>query len=326
MIKISGKVIELKHFPDGTQCLLDVDASYLCYLNNDGVEIEWHYENDEELVTLIYLVNHLRSKVPNTQLNLFMPYIPNARMDRTKQDCEVFTLKYFAKIINSLHFSRIKVLDPHSDVSVALLDNVEVLSPEKYIDNAIDSIFKKDNITNNDNFMVYFPDAGAYKRYKDLKVFSPYHKIYGKKVRDWNTGKILGLDIVDEDERPFEIFEELDHSNPDTFDPDRFVKVKPLKDKIILMIDDIISYGGTMYYSAKKLDELGAKDIFAYATHVEGNSFWDIEKGTFRNAFGLTDAEGREYRTIVKKLYTTDSIYLNKPNDLNIVVVQNLSV
>jgi ribose-phosphate pyrophosphokinase len=326
MIKISGKEIKMKHFPDGTQCLLDVDASYLCYLNNAGVEIEWYYENDEELVTLIYLVNHLRNKVPNTPLNLFMPYVPNARMDRTKKDCEVFTLKYFTKIINGLKFSHVYVLDPHSDVTPALLDNVVVLSPEKYIKTAIESIKQENNINSDEDLLIYFPDAGAYKRYKDLEVFNSFEKIYGKKVRDWSTGKIVGLDIVDKDERPFEIFEEIDYSNPDTFDPDRFVKVKPLKGKFVLMIDDIISYGGTMYYSAKKLDELGAKEIFAYATHVEGNSFWDIEKGTFRNAFGLTDAEGREYRTIVKKLYTTDSIYLNKPNDLNIVVVQNLKV
>ena len=37
------------------------------------------------------------------------------------------------------------------------------------------------------------------------------------------------------------------------------------------MIDDIISYGGTMYYSAKKLKELGVGKIYAYATHVENS-------------------------------------------------------
>lgn len=324
MIKISGKTIEMKHFPDGTQCLLDVDTSYLCFLNNDGVEIEWYYENDEELVTLIYLVNHLRSKVPNTPLNLFMPYVPNARMDRTKKDCEVFTLKHFAKIINSLNFSRVYVLDPHSDVTPALIDNVIVMSPEKYIMNVIEHIKIFNDINDSNDLYIYFPDAGAYKRYKDMTVFRPYNKIYGKKVRDWNTGKILGLDIVDEDEKPFEIFEELDYSNPDTFDPDRFVKVKPLKGKYVLMIDDIISYGGTMYYSAEKLNYLGAKDIFAYATHVEPNSFMDKEKGTFIKSFGYVDGNWDSSKQIVNMLFTTDSIYNLGP--IEFVDVQKLKV
>ena len=323
MIKISGKTIEMKHFPDGTQCLLDVDASYLCYLNNNGVEIEWHYENDEELVTLIYLVNHLRSKVPNTPLNLFMPYVPNARMDRTKKDCEVFTLKYFAKIINGLKFSRVYVLDPHSDVTPALIDNVIVMSPEKYIINTIDHIKMFNDINDNNDLYIYFPDAGAYKRYKDMEVFKPYNKIYGKKVRDWNTGKILGLNIVDENEQTFKITEKQDYSNPDTFD-DTTIKIRPLQGKFVLMVDDIISYGGTMYYSAEKLHELGAKDIFAYATHVEPNSFMDKEKGTFIKSFGFNDISRHTQNQIVNMLFTTDSIYNFGPIDF--VDVQKLNV
>lgn len=325
MIKIGDKEIEVKHFPDNTQCLMNIniDASYLKYLNNKGIEIEWHYEKDEELVTLIYLVNHIRSKVPNTPINLFMPYIPNARMDRTKQDCEVFTLKYFAKIINNLGFSQIRVIDPHSDVSVALLDNVIVLSPEQYIMKVIDCVRNFNDIDDPNDLLIYFPDAGAYKRYKDMEVFTPYKKIYGKKVRDWKTGKINGLDIVDENEQSFKIIEKQDYSNPDTFD-DTTIKIRPLQGKFVLMIDDIISYGGTMYYSAQKLNELGAKDIFAYATHVEPESLWDENNGTFIHTFGFYGNVRYHDKQIVNMLYTTNSIYNLESNEF--VDVQKLNV
>jgi ribose-phosphate pyrophosphokinase len=65
------------------------------------------------------------------------------------------------------------------------------------------------------------------------------------------------------------------------------------------MIDDIISYGGTMAYSADKLKEMGAVKIYAYASHTE-NSILDKEKGTFLNR--LND-------NIISGLFTTNSIY-----------------
>lgn len=284
MIKVGDYKIEVKHFPDGTQCLMDIDFNKIA-INPSYVSIIWNYESDEELVTLIYLVNYIRNKAPKYPIYLFMPYIPNARMDRTKNESEVFTLKYFANIINSLNFDCISVLDPHSDVSVALLNNVIVINPDDYIARAIQTIKDNNHIEGAEELMIYFPDAGAYKRYKDIECLKPYEKIYGQKVRDWKTGKITGLTIVDKDGNKIE---------------------QSFEDVCILMIDDIISFGGTMYYSALKLYEFKPYRIYAYATHVEPKSLWNEEKGTFKAA--LQDG-------IVKTLYTTDSIYNLESND-----------
>ena len=100
MISINKKSFNIKHFPDNTQCLLDTPT-----LQDDGkdIEFEWKYESDSELVTLQFLSKHYSEKYPNKAQILYMLYIPNARMDRVKLDLEVFTLKYFAEIINSLH-------------------------------------------------------------------------------------------------------------------------------------------------------------------------------------------------------------------------------
>ena len=38
-----------------------------------------------------------------------MPYISNARKDRAHREKDVFTLKYFANIINSLNFDNVYV-------------------------------------------------------------------------------------------------------------------------------------------------------------------------------------------------------------------------
>ena len=75
------------------------------------------------------------------------------------------------------------------------------------------------------------------------------------------------------------------------------------------MIDDIISYGGTMAYSADRLEELGADKIYAYASHTE-NSVLDQEKGTFLKRL--------DYGTI-DKLYTTNSIYNGEHKDIKVI-------
>ena len=75
------------------------------------------------------------------------------------------------------------------------------------------------------------------------------------------------------------------------------------------MVDDIVSYGGTLYYSTLKLKELGAEHIFAYASHTE-NSVLDEEKGKFKKC--LDDGT-------VEKLFTTSSIYHGKHDSIEII-------
>lgn len=102
MIRINNKDVEINKFPDGT-LLIKEAPSY------DIALISWFFESNEELVALIYLTNHLRSNGVK-RIELYMPYVPNARQDRVKKIEDVFTLKYFAGVINSLGFDKVSVL------------------------------------------------------------------------------------------------------------------------------------------------------------------------------------------------------------------------
>lgn len=275
MITINGIEIVRKTFPDGSLCLLDLNNSLL--YPNKNYEIVWLYEGDYEIFMLICIVKHLRSKMyNNARFNLTMPYVVNSRMDRTHSDNEVFTLKYFADIINDLKFNKVVIVDPHSIVSEALINNVCVLRPSNIISNVIDKMLCLNGFER--EVVIYFPDDGAYKRYKDLPCFKDLKCIYGKKERDWETGKILGIEIYDKN--GFKLTNELENCD-------------------VLMVDDIISYGGTLAYSADKLKEMGAAHISAYATHVE-NSVLDEEKGTLLKRYN---------DKIIDTVYTTNSIY-----------------
>lgn len=273
MIKINNEKIEINYFPDKTQRL---HCWPLVHTISD-IRFEWKYECDEELVTLMFLVHHLRDNGFNGRFILYLDYIPNSRMDRTYSDEEVFTLKWFCKIINDLNFAAVIVLDPHSNVSPALLNNVVVDNAKGTIIQAISTVKSKD-----DDLILYFPDYSAMKKYTSF--ITNYKYVYGNKKRDWDTGKILGIDIVND-------------YNID------------LNGKTILMIDDIVSYGGSMKYGADKLKELGVEKIFAYATHTE-NSVLDRDKGTLIKSLE---------NGIVEKLFTTNSLYSGEHEKIEVL-------
>lgn len=228
MIKLNGNVIEQNNFPDKT--LLMKFDEFLLLDQPVEIEIEWRYESDAELFSLICLKRHL-DEVFGKRVCLFMPYIPHARMDRVKSVNDVFTLKYFCEVINSLNFYEVVVYDAHSNVSLALLNNVIELHPQREIGKVLEELPK--------DVLMFYPDEGAMKRYSSSFVM-PY--AFGLKDRDWSTGVIKGLKLVNE---------EL------------------VKDKDVLIVDDICSRGGTFYHSAKALKAAGAKNIYLYVSHCE---------------------------------------------------------
>lgn len=284
MIKVNNVILEQKHFPDGSLMMMDFPS---LIVKNDCNIVTWQYESDSELFTLICVAKHIRKITNNkSDIMLEMPFLAHARMDRVKSQTEVFTLKYFCEIINSLNFSKVIVLDPHSNVGVALLNNIVVKSPERLIDAALYDI-EGGNIDGGQKYsgttVIYFPDEGAMKRYSDMSVFKDRTIVYGHKIREWKTGEIVGLKIRDRDGE--EIL--------------RGSSKNPVNGKVVLMVDDIISYGGTLAYSADGLRKLGASAVYAYASHTE-NSILNAEKGK------LLD---RLNSGAVDELFTTDSLY-----------------
>ena len=269
MIKINGTAIEIGHYPDGTLNLqLSNESMNPLIVDKEGW-IDWYYDKEEELISLIYLVNKLRNKGVST-LTLYMPYVPNARMDRCEGNHDVFTLKYFSNIINSLQFCNVRTLDVHSTVTEALINNISNESPVSYIQFVMGQIvpFTDKELT------IFYPDAGAMKRYSKM-IKAPY--AFGNKVRDWETGKIQGLEVIGDQNL--------------------------IADHDILIIDDICSRGGTFYYAAQKLKELGAKNIYLWVSHCE-NTILDgelIKSG------------------LLKKIYTTDSIFTVKHDLIEVV-------
>lgn len=230
MLFLNGEEIRLKHFTDGTLDMrLHVPRDYV---GSRSAVITWIFENDTETVALYFLTRHLQEHGIK-EIDLIMPYIPNARMDRVKTDADIFSLKYFSELINGLRFRSVSVLDPHSSVSEALIDRIVIKSAKENILEAVRRI-------NEPELMLFFPDEGAMKRYSEMTDL-PF--AYGMKKRDWETREIRGLEVCG--------------------------PVGEIPGRSILMVDDICSSGRTLHYAAQKLKAVGAGKIYLYVSHCE---------------------------------------------------------
>lgn len=244
MILIDGREIEFMKFPNGeTKLIEDVIIGYVSIPQN----VHFKYESDESLIQLMLVKRYLDSLgYPSPTLTIY--YMPYSRMDRSENQ-SAFTLKYVADFINGLGFRNVSVIEPHSDVTPALLNNCNSV----YINfNLLPLVEASVEFDPSKDFL-FFPDAGAQKRYSKL---NGYKQLVGFKHRDFATGKIKSLEVVG--------------ATGDT-------------GKVII-VDDLSSYGGTFIASAEKLRKLGFNEIYLLVAHAENSIF----KGTLFSS-GLID-------------------------------------
>lgn len=237
MFKLNGKVIELNVHSDGKPAVFpDGTPSLRIKSDGDKAILEWLYEKNEDIL-LYYIASHLRAYHRVKELHLVMPYIPNARMDRIDEgdDETVFTLKYFCNFINSMKFDSVTVRDPHSNVSLGMLDNV-IQEP---ITDTINGLINKLFACSEQQAIVFFPDEGSCKRYVK-KIDFP--SCFGIKTRI--NGEVESLSIKGQ----------LPQGKFD-----------------VLIVDDISSYGGTFLKAAQALKDKGAENIYLYVTHCENS-------------------------------------------------------
>ncbi|MGL4772553.1 MAG: ribose-phosphate pyrophosphokinase [Clostridium sp.] len=231
MIFLNGEKVNIEKFPNG-ECLIKSEALKIV----EGInEVKVKFEGDYDITHLMFLKGHLDSL--RKKASLVIPYMPYSRMDRT-EGMTVFTLKVLGNIINAMDFEEVTVYEPHSEVTLAILDRVKSIDMTKNL--AID-LYEK---IKDENVYFVFPDAGAAKRYG--KQIQYENTLVCNKERDFKTGHIKKLDVIGE------------------------VKEKGFT---AIIVDDLCSKGGTFMMTGKKLREMGAEKIYLVVTHCEDSIF-----------------------------------------------------
>jgi ribose-phosphate pyrophosphokinase len=235
MITINGKEVEFTKFPNGetkineSSILLNLDP----FLTN---RIHFKYEEDGDLIKLMFVSEYMKEIKANINNHLLIYYMPYSRMDRS-EDGSAFTLKYVTKFINSLGFESISVVEPHSDVTPALLDYSHSIMITKSL---IPVVYEEIGFDPYVDYVV-FPDAGAQKRYSKLEIANT---LVGMKDRDFGSGVIEELKLVGN-------YNELG--------------------KKALIVDDLTSYGSTFVKTSEALKKLGFEEVYLLVGHAENS-------------------------------------------------------
>lgn len=201
----------------------------------DTVTVETALKTPTDLFMVGLVCSVLRScGYANIQLDI--RYLLGARMDRAIGWDQPFTLDVVARIINSCGFSRVRLLDAHSEVATKLIRNSTNLLPIEVVRQVLVTLGYP---------TVVCPDKGAYDRVfkitHEIGAWSPF--IQCAKKRDSTTGALSGFEVLDykSNDRPF--------SNN------------------LLIIDDICDGGGTFVGLAKELRAAGAVTVNLFVTH-----------------------------------------------------------
>lgn len=203
-------------------------------LNNleEPFNINFSFYNNQDILELLFVLAHL-DDIHQTNYDLYIHYMPYSRMDRNENG-NCFSLKHICSLLNKfvVNACNVYIVEPHSDVTLKLLNAERI--------NVITPLMKHILLKHPDINMICYPDKGAKQRFQDDEVELPV--VYCEKIRDFNTGEIKGLELQGD----------ID-----------------LKDKNVLILDDLCSKGGTFYHTANKLHEAGANKVYLGVCHME---------------------------------------------------------
>jgi len=107
-------------------------------------------------ITTTLLATDALKEMGVKHIELFTPYFPFSRQDRVMVNGEPFSLRVMAKQINSQKYKKVHILNPHSNITNVLVNNIQLIDDNKFIEKCWMDI--KD-----DNKCLISPDAGAEK-------------------------------------------------------------------------------------------------------------------------------------------------------------------
>lgn len=146
------------------------------------------------LMTALWYVDARRERglvVPE----LVLPLVPGSRQDRLNPEGDyLFTLKSVATEINLRQFPRVVILDPHSDVTPALIERCEVVHADQILHWGLGRA-PAPPASMSDYDAVVSPDAGAEKRAGRVARLLGKPLLHAWKTRDVKDGKITGFGL-----------------------------------------------------------------------------------------------------------------------------------
>ena len=191
---------------------------------------------DTNLLQTLSIISQVR-KISSRTFAI-IPYMGYARQDKQFLSGEVITMSVVAKMLQSVGAKKVIVVDIHS---ITALNHFNIPTENVSAVPELAKYFKKLNLKNP---LVVSPDMGGYSRSKKFASLLKTDFIVLKKHRDRKTGRVsIQTAKVD------------------------------VQGKDLILVDDIISTGGSIIKAAQFLKKQKCKRVFVACTHgllVEG--------------------------------------------------------
>ncbi|EHD2790395.1 ribose-phosphate pyrophosphokinase [Campylobacter jejuni] len=199
---------------------------------------------NDNLMELLILTDALRRSSANS-ITAIIPYFGYARQDRKANPRVPITAKLVANLIQASGIDRVATIDLHAG------------QIQGFFDIPVDNLYGS----------IVFNDYIKAKHFKNAIIGSPD---IGGVARARSVAKHLGLDIVIVDKRR----EKANESEVMNI-------IGDVKDKEVILVDDIIDTAGTIVKAAEALKEKGAKSVMACCTHavLSGKAYERIASG-----------------------------------------------
>ncbi len=267
--KLKAKYLksELRIFPDG-ESKLTVSGKPK---NGRMIVVQSTYPPvDSNLIQALSLVSKARKY--SSQVYAVVPYLGYARQDKEFLPGEVVTMSLVANMFKAAGATKVIVVDIHSKMA---LNHFKI--PAKNV-SAISELVKYFKKLKLKDPLVVSPDLGGIARARDFAKLFGTKFIALKKYRDRKTGSVV-----------------IKSANQ-----------KQVKGRDMILIDDIISTGGSIVKATEFLKKQKCRNVYAACTH----------------ALLIGDAEKTIRKAGVSKIVSTNTI----PNKTSVVDVSPVIV
>ena len=232
IMNIPQITLEYKTFPDG--------ESYIRYpvekvkLSRETVVIvqSLYPPQDKHFLELLLAISTAKD-LGAEEVVAVVPYLAYARQDKRFRAGEAISVNVILKSIEFAGADRFITIDIHKEESLKVLS-----IPYKNL-TAMKELAKYLAERNYETPVILAPDRGAISLAKDIANILNTEYDYIIKVRDKITGEVRAE-----------------------------AKTLDIKDKTVIIVDDIISTGGTMALAARCSLASGAKTVVAVCTHA----------------------------------------------------------
>jgi ribose-phosphate pyrophosphokinase len=219
---------------------------------------------DHHIIELLLMIDALR-RASAGRITAVIPYYGYAKQEKKTTGREPISAKLISNIITTAGANRVLAIDLHAPAIQGFFDIP--------VDNLTAMPILADNLfeSNYENVVVVSPDTGGVARANDFRV---------------RVG--AGLAIISKHRPEPDKTEVID-------------MVGEVRGKIAVIVDDLISTGGTLREAAEMLHARGAREIHVYATH----------------AIFAAEAPQVIHESRIKSVTVTDTIYtpLHMRND-----------